>query len=361
MRRREFVRTIATVAGTLAAASSGPSWAVGAPNLRDAAGRGVRIPLGMDNFAVRAFGWKGRALVDYAAGLKLDTLFITDLPGLGSLEASAASDLRQYATDRGLAILLGSWSICPTSVRFKPDWGTAEEHLALGLKLSKAVGSPIFRVVLGGREDRSTPGGIEARIVDTVKVLQSQRSLARDLGVKVAVENHAGDMTATELVSLVENAGRDWVGVNLDSGNALWTLEDPLASLEILGPYTFATSLRDSAVWATPAGAKVQWTAFGEGGVIDWVSYFRRYAELCPQVPVNIETIGGFAVEFPYLQPDFWKTFPKKSAAEFARFEALVRRGRAIAPHDGNDRVQQGGELERSVRYLREVIGLGAK
>ena len=361
MNRRQFVHTVATVTGTMAIGSSIPALAANATVLRDSDGRAVRIALGMDNFAVRALGWKGRELVDYAVRLRLDTLFITDLAGLGSLETKAAGELREYATDQGLAIILGSWSICPTSVKFKSDWGTAEEHLALGLRLSKAVGSPVFRVVLGAREDRSTPGGIEARIADTVKVLQSQRSLARDLGVKVAVENHAGDMTAIELAGLIETAGRDWVGANLDSGNALWTLEDPLASLEVLGPYTLATSLRDSAVWATPVGAKVQWTAFGEGGVIDWVQYFKRYAELCPRVPVNIETIGGFAAEFPYLRPDFWKAFPKKPAAELARFEALVRRGRAISQHDSNDKGRQQGELERSVRYLREVIGLGAK
>ena len=361
MNRREFVRTISSVAGTLAVSSSVTLRGAGGAGVRTGSGEPVRIPLGMDNFAVRAWGWKGRELVDYAARLNLDTLFITDLPGLGSLEAAAAGELRRYAADKGLEILLGSWSICPTSTRFKPDWGTAEEHLALGLKLSKAVGSPIFRVVLGSREDRSTPGGMEARIADTVKVLRSQQSLAKDLGVKVAVENHAGDMTALELADLVEAAGRDWVGVNLDSGNALWTLEDPLASLEILGPYTLATSLRDSAVWTTPVGAKVQWTAFGEGGVIDWTAYFKRYAQLCPKVAVNIETIGGFVVEFPYLQPEFWRAFPKKSAAELAQFEALARRGRSIPTHDSNDKGRQQGELERSVRYLREVIGLGLK
>lgn len=358
MNRRDFVRTLAVTGAAVAATA--PALAR-VPTLQDAAGKPVRIPLGMDNFAVRALGLKGRPLVDYAAGLKLDTLFITDLPGLGSLETSAAADLRKYAADKGLAILLGSWSICPTSTRFKPDWGTAEEHLALGLRLSKAVGSPIFRVVLGAREDRATPGGIEARIVDTVKVLKSQRTLAQDLGVKVAVENHAGDMTARELAGLIESAGRDWVGANLDSGNALWTLEDPMQSLEVLGPYAIATSLRDSAVWATEKGAKVQWTAFGEGGVVDWHAYFRRYAQLCPQVPVNVETIGGFAMELPYLQPDFWKTFPSKPAAELAGFEALVRRGRAIGQFDGGDKKMQQGELERSLLYLREVIGLGAR
>ena len=151
MNRRDFVRTLAVSGAVLA--TTGPG-SVRAAGLSNAAGQSVRIPLGMDNFAVRALGLKGRALVDFAADLKLDTLFITDLPGLGSLEASAATELQKYAADKGLAILLGSWSICPTSVRFKRDWGTAEEHLALGLKLAKAVGSPLFRVVLGGREDR---------------------------------------------------------------------------------------------------------------------------------------------------------------------------------------------------------------
>jgi sugar phosphate isomerase/epimerase len=345
--RRRFLQTAAALA------AAAPAALAQAP-----AGR---IRLGLDNFAVRAFGWKGRELVDYAAGLKLDTLFITDLAALGSLKEADAAELRRHAADRGVELLLGSWSICPTSKSFRKDWGTAEEHLALGLRLAKALGSPAFRVVLGNRDDRKTPGGIQARIADTVRVLQSQEGLAKDLGVKVAVENHAGDMTATELVGLIEAAGKDWVGANMDSGNAVWTLEDPLESLERLGPYALTTSLRDSAIWETDKGAKVQWTAMGEGGVVDLKRYFARYAELCPQVAVNIETIGGFAVEFPYLEAAFWEAFPAKPAKDFARFLALAKRGRAIAQHDPNDREKQRGELERSLAHCRDVLGLGVR
>lgn len=357
MNRRQFLSSAAMASAGLALAPLSAR-AAAAP-LLDVAGR--RIRLGMDNFAVRASGWKGRELVDYAAGLKLDTLFITDLPGLGSLEASAASELRQYAADKGVEIQLGSWSICPTSKAFKKDWGTAEEHLSLGLKLSKAVGSPVFRVVLGTREDRRTPGGIEARILDTVKVLKACRHLSQDLGVKVSIENHAGDMTADELVWLVESAGREYVGVNMDSGNAMWTLEDPIESLEKLGPYTLTTSLRDSRAWATDKGCKVQWTAMGDGGCVDLKKYFARFAQLCPGVAVNIETIGGFAVEFPYYEDSFWDAFPKKTAAEFTRFLNVVRRGNAMDQYDGNDKQRQRDELEKSIRYCREELGLGAK
>ncbi len=357
MNRRDFLATASLAAAGLAATTL-PVRAAAAPLLDR---NGKRIKLGMDNFAVRVLGLKGRALVDYAAKLNLDTLFITDLPALGSKELKDAAELRAYATDKGIELLLGSWSICPTSKTFKKDWGTAEEHLALGIQLSKALGSFAFRVVLGAREDRRTPGGIEARIEDTVKVLKSQRSLAVDSGVKVAIENHAGDMTATELVSLIEAAGKDWVGANMDNGNAVWTLEDPLDSLEKLGPYALTTSLRDSAIWETPKGASVQWTAFGEGGCVDWKAYFARFAQLCPGVAVNVETIGGFAVEFPYLDGTFLDAFPKKPAAELAKFLALAKRGKPVPKEAISDRERQEGELARSLRFLREDIGLGVK
>jgi sugar phosphate isomerase/epimerase len=361
--RRQFTRTLATAAATVAAIGAPPMSATAqAPSANAVGGPGARkIRLGMDNFAVRACGWKGRAMVDYAASLHVDTLFITDLPGLGSLKEADAAELRRYAADRGLGILLGSWSICPTSKTFKKDWGTAEEHLELGLKLSKAVGSPVFRVVLGAREDRRTPGGIEARIEDTVKVLKAKRSLAMDLGVKVAIENHAGDMTASELISLIEAAGRDWVGANMDSGNAVWTLEDPMDSLEKLGPYALTTSLRDTVCWETEKGCKVQWVAMGDGSMVDLKAYFDRYVQLCPQVDVNIETIGGFAIELPYLDPGFWEVWPKRSGAEFARFLKAVKRGKAIAQYDANQCDRQKEDLERSLRYCKQTLGLGMK
>ena len=148
--------------------------------------------------------------------------------------------------------------------------------------------------------------------------------------MKIAVENHAGDMHSTELAQLVEAAGKDFVGVNLDSGNALWTLEDPIDSLRTLAPYALTTSLRDSAVWETPKGAAVAWTAMGEGQ-IDLKAYFTAFRELCPGVPVHIETISGFNREFPYLTPEFWKAWPAMPADRFARFLALAKTGHVAA------------------------------
>ncbi len=323
-----------------------------------------KIKLGLDNFAVRAMKWKAHALLDYAASLKLDSVLISDLEAFENLSEGHLKEVKARADDLGIGIHAGTWSICPTSKAFKNKWGTAEEHLALGIRVAKSLGSPVIRCVLGGGEDRKTDGGIEARIADTVKVCKACRSRALDAGVKIAVENHAGDMQSRELVELIEAAGKDYVGANVDSGNACWTMEDPLENLLTLAPYATTTSLRDSMVWEYADGAKVQWTAMGDG-CVDLKTYFDKFAELCPNVPVHIETISGFPREIPYLKNDLWKLWPKMKAGDFAKFIALAKRGKEIPPHrsaDANaEQDYQKGELERSIKYCKEVLGLGLK
>jgi len=360
--RRTFLKSAAASAG-LAVAGAGLGQEL-QNALLDRARPKIKIKLGLDNFAVRAMGWKAPALIDYGATLKVDSLFITDLDAFESFDEVYLHGLKSKAADEGIQIQVGTWSICPTSKYFKNKWGTAEEHLALGIRVAKALGSPIIRVVLGMVDDRKTEGGIEARMADTVKVIQSQRSRAIDAGVKIAVENHGGDMQAWELVTLIEAAGKDYVGANIDSGNATWTMEDPVANLEILGPHVLTTSLRDSAVWESANGATVQWTAMGDGNV-DLKTYFQKFAALCPNAPVHIETISGFNREIPYLNEDFWKAWPKAKAGDFARFLALAKRGKPREAHKSGDakaeQEYQKSELERSLKYCKETLGLGMK
>ena len=114
------------------------------------------------------------------------------------------------------------------------------------------VGSKIVRAVLGSAADRK-PGPLSRHIESMVTVLRRSRPKAMDAGVKIAIENHAGDMQSHQLKTLIEEAGKDFVGACLDSGNPLWTLEDPLVALETLYPYVLTSHVRDSAVWRVPA------------------------------------------------------------------------------------------------------------
>jgi 3-oxoisoapionate decarboxylase len=361
--RRDFVKTIAAAGTTLALAGFSSAAAQSSPPA------GTRkLKLGFDNFSIRALGWKAPQLLDYAASLRMDTILFSDLDVYENHSDSYLREIKAKGDDLGIEIQAGTGSICPTSGTFNKKWGTAEEHLALTIRVAKALGSKAARCFLGNSNDRRSEGGIEARIQDTIKVCKAVRAQALDAGVKIGIENHAGDMQAWELVALIEEAGRDYVGATIDSGNATWAIEDPLVNLELLGPYTVSSGIRDSMLWESPEGAMVQWTAMGEG-LVDWKVYMDRFAQLCPDAPVQLEIISGFARGFPYLKEDFWAPYQKVRAHEFARFVALAKKGKPIDPFrppQGQERRQaeqdyQKAELERSVKYCKEVLGLGRK
>jgi hypothetical protein len=84
-------------------------------------------------------------------------------------------------------------------------------------------------------------------------------------------------------------------------------------------------------------------------------------------VPVQLEIISGFARPFRYLERGFWEAYPKARASDFAAFLALAKRGKPLKPFEpaaGADRAAatrdyQKSELEKSVKYSKEVLGLG--
>jgi sugar phosphate isomerase/epimerase len=330
-----------------------------------------KIKLGFDNFSIRAFDWKAPQLIDYAASQKVDTLLLSDLEVYESLEEDYLKKLRARADQAGIELHAGTGSICPSSKSYNAGkWGQAEDHARLLIRTARRLGSSVARCYLGSRRDRDGEGGIDRHIEEMLKVLKAVRSEAEDANVKIAIENHAGDMQAWELADLIEAAGKQFVGATIDPGNATWTLEDPLVNLEILGPYVVTTGIRDTAVWESDNGAHCMWANMGQG-VVDWQAYVKRFTELCPGVPFVLEIISyKWSTELQYLNPEFWSRFPKARAHEFARFLALAKSGKEYEIPPGRptgekspqlEQAQQKFDLEESLRYCRQVLGLGLK
>ena len=138
-----------------------------------------------------------------------------------------------------------------------------------------------------------------------------------------------------------------------------------MESLEILGPYTLTTGLRDSMVWEYSDGAKVQWICHRRGIGGPCSLFQNRFAGIMSlALRQNLEIIAGPQRESAYLKHDFWKQYPKARAAEFAKFLAMAKRGKPLEPHHSADKKAeqdyQKSELERSLKYAgAEVIGLG--
>jgi sugar phosphate isomerase/epimerase len=319
------------------------------------------VKLGIDLFSLRSQNWTPAQLLDYCAAQKARVVHFSEIRFIGGLDPENLRAVRRHAEPLGIEIEIGMRSICPTSKMFDPKAGTAEEQLGHMIDAAQIVGSRIVRAVLGSSDDRH-PGPIEKHIESTVKVLRNMRSKVLDAGIKVAIENHAGDMQARELKSLIEGAGPDFVGVCLDSGNPLWTLEDPHLTLETLHPYVLTSHVRDSAVWKVPEGAAVAWVRMGEGNVrID--EYIRKYAELCPGRALSLESIVTNARIYPYRDPQFWDAYRNDPAWEFVRFLEIAERGKP-RPAEPTPKDREGvlrkerEDLEASLAYTKRVLGI---
>ena len=287
--------------------------------------------LGLDVYSLRFLNWDALAILDYCAEQGVKVVHFSEPRLLGGLDPAHLQRVRQRADWLELDLEVGMLAIAPSSGIFDASAGTAEEQLARMIDVAVALRSPLIRCVVGNSFDRRTPGGIDRHIENALAVLRTVRSRVLDAGLKLAVENHSGDMQSRELKMLIEAAGTDFVGACVDSGNAAWALEDPHDVLETLAPYVLTSHMRDSALWLSPEGINVEWTRMGEG-TVDLARYVRSFVEKCPGRAVSLEVITNRQRAFDFRNRGFWEAYPKMSAADFTRFFVLAERGPARPP-----------------------------
>ena len=358
LHRRDLLRLAARSTIGLAATGTLYAQSAGVP----------RVPLGLDAHSLRGMKWKASQLIEYAVKHKLDAVLLNNLNLFESRETAHLKRLKKTADAHELQLYLSAGSVSEGSVTFSNKYGSAEDLLAEGIHVAKAIGSPCVNVRIGKVDDRYSEGGIEARIEESVKVLKALRTRAQDAGVKFAFENHAADLRSEELLGLIEAAGTDICGVMLDPGNALWAMEDPIKQIQMLGSHVICTSVRDYMVWETEEGATFQWMAIGDG-LMDAPAYTQHMATLCPGVPLFVESISNSPRPIPFLTADFWKGYPNLRAEDIADFLALLRRGHPIeivkAPPGMDvktfEKQHQRAEFEKSIAYLRRHCGAGRK
>lgn len=312
--------------------------------------------LGLDTYSLRSQNWDAFQQLDYCAARGVKVVHFSEPRLVGGFERPHLERVRARAHSLGLDIEIGMLSICPTSGIFDPSQGTAADQLGRAIDAAVVCGSPLVRCVLGNTFDRRMPGGIERHIDQVLQVLRGIRPRVIDAGVKIALENHSGDMQARELKMLVETAGSDFVGVCIDSGNASWAIEDPHLTLDILAPYVLTSHMRDSAVWNTPAGIVAQWTRMGEGNV-DIARYIRTYVERCPGCAVSLELIMHRQRTFDYHDDEFWAAYPATPAREFARFLSRAERGEPRSDIDAS-KTESIDDVDISLAWLKKTLGL---
>jgi sugar phosphate isomerase/epimerase len=314
------------------------------------------VELGSIDGSVSGNQFTAVQFLDYLGSIKL-TWAMVSLPAAMLDDEAAIRQIRDHADRLGIKLQLAHGSVCPSSRSFNAQLGTLEAQVARALKTSQIFGARCMRCILGGDPERPQ---IEMHLDNMIKAVRGLRSRIVDSGVKLAWENHGGDVQSREMKAAIDAIGADVIGVCLDSGNPVWMLEDPHDSLEILMPYAETCHVRDSAVWKVPEGIAVRWVNMGEGNV-DIDGWIRKFLKAKPGLPIIFENlVSGAPRIHKVYDPAFWTSWRQMPAWEFGRFLAIAEKGKPTPavprPATKTAGQQKIDDLEICVKYTRDLL-----
>src|SRR5262249_23512370 len=151
----------------------------------------------------------------------------------GVMDPQHWAEVRNWCKEAGLHIETGGGAILP---RTKENFAESLATLRKNIARASAMGSPIVRALLASDRYSMPDGPLEQHMETAVNVLRAVRSQAMDAGLKIGIENHK-DLQAWQTREVIESAGKEFVGSYLDTGNPVFVAEDPLTTVEELGPY----------------------------------------------------------------------------------------------------------------------------
>jgi sugar phosphate isomerase/epimerase len=201
--------------------------------------------LGQDELldAIKAAGFKSADMISAAVPVAPPAGAAAPPPAPGQRGGRGAtivtpeslSALKSKLAARGLVSTVASLSV-PVNVPLADAVAATRQQIsnaqALGQKYALYLGM--------GREDQ---------YVHVTKVLSDAAAFAKERGVQLAIKHHHGlNNTSGELVGWVRQINNPNFGIFLDPGNVIYyTGKDPVAQLEIVGPYLTGIVAKDCA------------------------------------------------------------------------------------------------------------------
>lgn len=194
------------------------------------------------------------------------------------------------------------------------------------VRSAKAAGVTIFRAVaLGGRRYETFKSMADWKdfVQHSKQRIAWAEPILRHHNVRLALENHK-DWRINEMVELLREIDSSHVGVNLDTGNNIALLDDPIETVRALAPYTITTHLKDMGVEEYEDGFQLAEVPLGEG-FLD----LRKIVQICrqknPMVQFNLEMITRDPLKIPCLTREYWKTWANPSERVLAEAMKRVR------------------------------------
>jgi 3-oxoisoapionate decarboxylase len=191
---------------------------------------------------------------------------------------------------------------------------------------AKEAGAEITRTVcLSGRryETFQSLGAFQEFKRNSIASLKWAEPVVRKHKMKLAVENHK-DWRAAEMLTILRDLDSEWVGVNLDFGNNIALMEDPVDVVNALAPYLFTTHVKDMGVQEYADGFLLSEVPLGQG-FLDLKKIFEVCKAHKRDVKFNLEMITRDPLKIPCLTDAYWSTFTDVRPQDMARALHLVR------------------------------------
>lgn len=115
--------------------------------------------------------------------------------------------------------------------------GTDPSKLRLVLELARQLGAEVVRTTVNEK-------GSDDVITRAAALLGQVAPEYEEVGIALAIENHE-DLTAVEVVDLIERIDSPAVGAVYDSGNSMPFYQDPVEEARLLLPYIRTTHIKD--------------------------------------------------------------------------------------------------------------------
>jgi sugar phosphate isomerase/epimerase len=183
------------------------------------------------------------------------------------------------------------------------------------IKNAKLIGADVMRVVASSLMFRFEPHGPQIDIL--VDWFKEAVKVAEDYDVKLAVENHI-DYTSDECVELLDRVDSPYLGLNLDTGNFLRLLDDPVDGTRKLADKVYATHIKD--LKPVRGLNATEWYFFSSTPVGDGLVDNQKIAQLL--YDANYQ--GFLAVETDSLHPNYENQEHEAVAASVKKLKEIA-------------------------------------
>ncbi len=187
-----------------------------------------------DGTAIDMFGF-----IDYCVAQGFDTAELTSYFFKPEPDDRYFLDLKHYAFVHGITIsgtAIGNNFTVGKGQRLDQEIADA----IAWIDRAALLGAPHIRFFAGtGKQLEEDPN----RLIEATDALNRCAEHAATKGIFLGVENH-GNLTAEQMLAIMERTDNPWVGINLDTGN--FQSDDPYRDLALCAPYAVNVQVKVS-------------------------------------------------------------------------------------------------------------------